>query len=320
MKTDSIPLDEVEGVSAAPSAVDSPSAADEAMRPIEKPRARRIVVAAAFAVVCAGIVLNLGTGTFSSFGWESIASICPLGAVETMVAGKLLVPRALVFLAVAAVVAIALGKVFCSWACPVPGVKSVVDSVRGKTARIATRKGVSDGEPTSIHVESGASCSSCSSCVSRARFDSRHLVLGGTLLSAAVFGFPVFCLVCPIGLTFATVVAFVQLFGMQTLSWGLLLFPLILVLELTVLRKWCSRFCPLGALMSLLSLPNRWLRPKVDESRCLRGKGVDCQVCTGVCPEELDPHVAEGMHDCSKCGDCAANCPAKAISFPARRA
>ena len=319
METDSILPVEAEGVSDARSS-DAPGAAGESAQPIKKPRARRIVVAALFVAVCAGIVLNLGLGTVSSFGWESIASICPLGALETMLASKLLIPRALVFLAVAAVVSIALGKVFCSWACPVPGVKSVIDGVRGKVARIVTRKGDSDGEPASIRVEGGASCASCSSCASRARLDSRHLVLGGSLLSAAVFGFPVFCLVCPVGLTFATIVAFVQLFGLQTLSWGLLLFPLFLVLELTVLRKWCSRFCPLGAVLSLLSLPNRWLRPKVDESRCLRGKGVDCQVCTGVCPEELDPHAAEGMHDCSKCGDCAANCPAKAISFPVRRA
>ena len=317
METDSIKLDEIEG---APSAVEIPDAVDEGARPVKKPRARRIVVAAVFVAACAGIVFNLGVGTLSSFGWESIATVCPLGALETMLAGKLLVPRALVFLALTAVVVLALGKFFCSWVCPVPGVKSVVDAVRGKVPHIVTRKGASDGEPTSIRVEGGSSCGSCESCRSRARLDSRHLVLGGTLLGAAVFGFPVFCLVCPVGLTFATVVAFAQLFGLQTLSWGLLLFPLLLVLELTVLRKWCSRFCPLGALLSLLSLPNRWLRPKVDESRCLRGKGVDCQVCTGVCAEELDPHVAEGMHDCSKCGDCAANCPAKAISFPARRA
>lgn len=144
-------------------------------------------------------------------------------------------------------------------------------------------------------------------------------MLGGTLLSAAVFGFPVFCLVCPIGLTFASIIALVQLFGIQTLSWGVVAFPLLLVLELTVLRKWCSRFCPLGALVSLLSRPNRLFRPKVDGGKCLRGKGVDCTVCADLCPEGLDPHFEEGLHDCSKCRDCAVNCPARAISFPARR-
>uniref|UniRef100_UPI0022E0DCD8 4Fe-4S binding protein n=1 Tax=Eggerthella sinensis TaxID=242230 RepID=UPI0022E0DCD8 len=154
------------------------------------------------------------------------------------------------------------------------------------------------------------SCGSCASCSKepRAALDSRHIVLGGTLLSAAVFGFPVFCLVCPVGLTFASIIALVQLFGIQTLSWGVVLFPLLLILEVTVLRKWCSRFCPLGALLSLLSLPNRLFRPKVDEGKCLRTKGVDCTVCADLCPEALDPHVDAGLHDCSKCRDCAENC------------
>lgn len=44
-------------------------------------------------------------------------------------------------------------------------------------------------------------------------FDSRHAVLGGALLTTAVFGFPVFCLVCPVGLTFAAVALLVSLFG-----------------------------------------------------------------------------------------------------------
>lgn len=97
---------------------------------------------------------------------------------------------------------------------------------------------------------------------------------------------------------------------------GLLVFPLVLVLELTVLRKWCVRFCPMGAVASLLSAPNRLWRPRVDNQKCLRAKGVDCQVCSGVCPEELDPHFSIGMHECSKCRACVENCPAGAISLP----
>lgn len=325
MDNDSILIREGEDAPDVPSDA-VPNLAEEEVRPVKKPRVRRIVSAAVFVAVCAGIVLGAGGGTVSSFGWESVAALCPLGALETMLAGKLFLPRVAVFLAVAVVAVIALGKFFCSWVCPVPGVKAVIEGVRGKAPRIVARKGSGSGNAASLRVEapvsrraSGSTCSSCESCRPRARLDSRHLVLGGSLLGAAVFGFPVFCLVCPIGLTFATVIAFAQLFGLQTLSWGLLLFPLILLLELTVLRKWCSRFCPLGALMSLFSLPNRWLRPKVDESKCLRGKGVDCRICSGVCSEDLDPHEEEGMHDCSKCGDCAANCPAGAISFPVRR-
>lgn len=316
---------------AAPTAAPEAAPADAALheRPVKKPLARRVTVGAVFLAACAAIVLNVGgTGALSSFGWESIASICPLGALESMVAAKLLIPQALAFLLIVVVAAIVLGKFFCSWVCPVPSIRSCFDAVVRNVPRIASTKtrredgseavGLGVVRPAPRRVRSCGVCASCSK-EPRAALDSRHIVLGGTLLSAAVFGFPVFCLVCPIGLTFASIIALVQLFGIQTLSWGVVAFPLLLVLELTVLRKWCSRFCPLGALVSLLSRPNRLFRPKVDGGKCLRGKGVDCTVCADLCPEGLDPHFEEGLHDCSKYRDCAVNCPARAISFPARR-
>ena len=314
--------------------------ADAADRPVRRPLVRRVVLGVVFMVAAVGIVLGSGWGTLSSFGWESIATICPLGALESMLAGKLLIPRALVFLLVFALVAALLGKVFCAWVCPVPPTSRIIDSLRHRVPRIHRAKTLQpDGtERTAIRVvrplspspsstdsaagactpSACASCASGCSSASRPALDSRHVVLGGSLLTAAIFGFPVFCLVCPIGLTFATIIVFAQLFGLQTLSWGLVLFPLLLILELTVLRKWCGRFCPMGALMSLFARPNRTLRPKVDERKCLRSHGIDCQVCTGVCPEGLDPHTTDAMHECSKCKDCAVNCPAHAITFPVK--
>lgn len=339
-------------------------------RAVRKPLVRRVVLGVAFAAVAAGIVAGSGLGTLSSFGWEQIATICPLGALETMLASKLLIPQAVAFLLIAAAVGILLGKVFCSWVCPVPPLRGIGEAVARRASRIRTEKATrpdgaartalrvvrplskreqrllkaacpgassrgtaalgpsaepASGAPSStVSAASACAPAACASCASgcgsasRPALDSRHLVLGGSLLSAALFGFPVFCLVCPIGLTFATLIVIAQLFGAQTLSWGLVLFPLLLILELTVLRKWCGRFCPLGALMGLFARPNRTFRPKVDEAKCLRSHGVDCQICSGVCPEGLDPHSAQAMHECSKCADCAVNCPAQAIMLPLR--
>jgi len=355
MNTEAMLDDEVSApASATAIAEQAPSSSSAAAlsdgRPVRRPLIRRVVLGTLFLVVAVGIVLGSGLGTLSSFGWESIATICPLGALESMLAAKLLIPQALAFLLVVVAVGILLGKVFCSWVCPVPPLRRIFDVVARKTSTIRTgRSRKADGEvTTSLSVAKPlsrreqralkAACSSssadsaagagtpsaCASCVSgcasasRPVLDSRHVVLGGSLLSAAIFGFHVFCLVCPIGLTFASIIALVQLFGTQTLSWGLVLFPLFLILELTVLRTWCSRFCPMGALMSLFAKPNRAFRPKVDESKCLRSKGVNCQVCSGVCPEGLDPHGDAAMHECSKCRDCAVNCPAGAITLPMR--
>ena len=49
----------------------------------------------------------------------------------------------------------------------------------------------------------------------RVRFVSRSGVLAGALASAAIFGFPVFCQICPVGLTFATVLLIMSLFAFE---------------------------------------------------------------------------------------------------------
>jgi ferredoxin-type protein NapH len=291
---------------------------------------RRITLAVAFLAVVVGLVLNAGTGTFSSFGWQAIAAICPLGVLESFVASRTIFPRALIVLVVTAVFVIIFGKAFCSWLCPVVPLRSLL-RVKTWKALLKHKNGKEVNaqirvNPTDISadiptdVKTPPTCKHCSGCASqRTKLDSRHLILGGTLLSAAVFGFPVFCLICPIGLTFGTVILLWQLFGPNEVGLALLLYPALLVLELLVLRKWCVKFCPLGALLSLLSLPNRLFRPKVDSSQCLRMKGVDCSVCIDACPEEIDPHCQQDLHDCSKCGLCAEKCPASAISIPFRQ-
>lgn len=146
------------------------------------------------------------------------------------------------------------------------------------------------------------------------RLDSRHAMLVGTLASAAVFGFPVFCLICPVGLTFATIIGLWNLVQFNEPSWALIIFPIILILEVTALRKWCSKICPISALVSLLSNLNVTLRPRVKADACLRSRGMDCHACVDVCPEQLDPH-SKRIPECSKCGKCVEACPAKAISI-----
>lgn len=139
--------------------------------------------------------------------------------------------------------------------------------------------------------------------------------------SAAIFGFPVFCLICPVGLTFATVLLIMRLFAFGDVTWAVVVVPLVLLIEAVFLRKWCGKFCPLGALISLVSGANRTLRPHVDDASCLfTSKGVRCFACSKACPEHLDvrrPQLSEeALGNCTKCRECADACPAKAISFP----
>lgn len=152
------------------------------------------------------------------------------------------------------------------------------------------------------------------------KFDSRHAVLGGALIASLFAGFPVFCLVCPVGLSFAVIVLLVNLFGAGDVTWSLILAPVVLILEVVFLRKWCSRFCPISGLISLVSRASKTGMPQIDNEKCLESStGVACSKCATICTYDVNlrhPEYGElPLHDCARCGDCIDTCPAHAISL-----
>ncbi|MDR3052825.1 MAG: 4Fe-4S binding protein [Coriobacteriales bacterium] len=358
------------------------------MKRLKAQTLRSISIAVIAVLVTIGLVSTGGIGTLSALGYNAIAAICPLGVLETLLASKLFVPRALISLLVLVVLIIALGRVFCAWICPVsliqrwfPGRKKRQKELESSIEQVTIQANELEEDPcgedraptpaaapipVAIPVVAApipaatpaaaaptpaastataaapqpapqpADCtpSACANCgtatrtlcghgkPNRLKLDSRHGVLAGSLFSAALFGFPVFCLVCPVGLTFATVLIVMRLFTDGDVTITLLVFPAILILELLVFRKWCAKLCPMGALFSLISGANRFFRPKVDNRKCLvTAKGIDCTVCQKACAREnIDPRrpdtSAGALADCTKCRDCADACPVGAISFP----
>lgn len=275
-------------------------------------RIRGLVALTAFLLVVIGIVVNAGTGTLSSFGIGSIAAVCPLGAFESLFGSWAFVPRLVFAVATVCLVVFLVGKAFCAWICPLPHVQAFFKTRKQKQRDIEEREENAafawDNHQRGIQK------------VEREKIDGRHLVLVGALGSAAVFGFPVFCLVCPVGLTFATVIAIWQALSANEITWGLVAFPAILAIEVLLLGTWCRRLCPMGALMSLISKGNRTFRPTVDRSRCLRdSEGASCSECSKACPELIDPNRDVGRRsasECVRCMGCSSACPMHAISFP----
>lgn len=275
---------------------------------------RTIVTFAVLVLVAIGYFTAWGIGNLSGFGWDAFSVLCPLGYLESLVAGKTFVPRAFISFVVILVLIMVLGRVFCAWICPMPTLQRLIPGVRRRKRKDAAQvsQEVSVCEPTADKPAGK---------VRRVRFDSRFGVLLGALASAAIFGSPVFCLICPVGLAFATVLLVMRLFAFGDVTWAVVVVPLVLLIEVVFLRKWCGKFCPLGALISLVSGANRTLRPHVDDAACLfTSKGVRCFACSKACPEHLDvrrPQLSEeALGNCTKCRECADACPAKAISFP----
>ena len=283
-------------------------------------------------VVTVGFVTNVGIGTMSAPGIWDISILCPLGALGTMLASKMMVPRAVVSLVVMVLLIVVFARAFCGWMCPVP----LVQKLRGLFAKKQPVERGDAADPaaaplTKVEIDAlGVSCSKgskdgggCASCASKrgAALDARHFVLGGALASTFVFGFPVFCLVCPIGLTFATILLVINLFSHGDVTWSLIVVPALLIAEVLLFKKWCHKLCPLSAFMSLIAKANKTFVPTIDDAKCLEtAKGGACGACGRVCEEGIDPRHPQlsraAWSECTKCRACVDACPANAITMP----
>lgn len=297
-------------------------------------RLRMVVMIAILAVTAVGYFTASGIGNLCGIGFESLTLLCPLGALLAMIAEKTAIPLAVVSVVAVLAICVVLGKVFCSWVCPVhflsggkrrAELAKAASSCRGESADSQAEAATAPAAPLTKKEKADLSgCASCASPCGKARgvkIDSRHGILAAALGSTLVFGFPVFCLVCPVGLTFATVLLVMRLFAFGETTWTIITFLALIAAEVILLPRWCAKFCPLGALLSLMSGLNRTFRPHLDAEKCLtESRGASCDLCVRACPEGINLHdIAAGettLADCSKCRACADVCPEHAITFP----
>ncbi len=306
---------------------------------------RTLTALAIIVIVFIGFWTNLGIGTISAPGFWDISVICPLGALGTMLASKMMVPRAVISLVIMVLLIVVFARAFCGWMCPVPlvsklrGLFSKKQSGKKDRGEGAAATAAEQGESTGANVAPlteaekaalSAGCAKdtkglagCASCASKRGdvVDARHFVLGGAIVSTVIFGFPVFCLICPIGLTFATILLLVNLFAQGDVTWSVIVVPAILLCEVVFFRKWCHKLCPLGAFMSLIAKLNRTFKPTIDDAKCLEtAKGGKCGRCGRACEEGIDPRHPQlseaAWSECTKCRSCVDACPTHAITMP----
>lgn len=260
---------------------------------------------AILAVILLAGVARLGLGT-CSFGAGEWTIMCPLGYLQLSLANRSLMPGLLISAGVVAIAAVLLGRSFCGWACPAGLIRTIFKRDRANGAR-SPQNGQAN---IVVGTETGDG--------ELPRWTS-YAVLGGALASSFAFGFPVFCAICPVGLTFGLLFAIVRLVETRQPGLELLIIPAVLAVELLVLRRWCKSLCPLGALLGLLGSRSKVLLPLVNSAKCLGSQGASCHACARACPEGLDPRTSSTVamqQDCTRCLECQTTCPTGAVSLP----
>jgi ferredoxin-type protein NapH len=181
-------------------------------------------------------------------------------------------------------VALLLGRVFCSWLCPMGLLSDLVTDIRRMLKRIRVEFFAFALSPNLKYVVLAVG-------------------VGFYLVASVSLFFPIYP---PRILSDLVREALVG----KVLLQGPLLIGAILLLELLFVRRlWCRCLCPGSAVYSILG-STRVLRIRRDAQTC-----TDCKDCDDVCPHELAPsHKALGG-ECDNCGLCRAACQPRALHY-----
>jgi len=227
---------------------------------------------------------NFLQGWYQSIAVGSLWFVSPLEGLESLLISRDIFMPSIIGMAIPVTLAFLLGRVFCSWICPVTFFLELLDRLR---KIIAGKQYLKNKLIVAKKV--------------------LWFTLIGELLLSMIIGAPLFVFLSPPGLIGREVMilVFFRTFALE----GLLLL-LILLLELLTRRCFCRSFCPLGGLLACIG-QKRKLQVVLSAEQC-----IDCGICSKACPMGLLPQQNEGRSPyCWNCGECVDRCTTDALSF-----
>ncbi|MEO2068271.1 MAG: 4Fe-4S binding protein [Desulfurobacteriaceae bacterium] len=229
--------------------------------------------------------INFIQGWFQSFGIGNLWIVSPLEGLETILTAKFLYTATIVGMVVPVLLAFLLGRVFCSWLCPIEFLSNLTDRVLGfLSKKLRYRKDLITLPRRII-----------------------WFVLITELLITLIIGYPMFVWWSPPGLV-GREAMFYAFYKVITIE--IVIVVAVLFFNLLTRRFFCRYFCPLGATLALIG-KKRQLVIKYDKDKC-----INCKACDTKCPMGIKPSIGESQSVyCWNCAECVDTCPTKALSF-----
>ncbi len=266
----------------------------------------------------------------------------PFGGLAVLLSGQveplLLIPTIIAIL-IFVILTVLLGNIFCSWICPIGTIIDSFDKVIEKYfPKVETKRNKRSQQRKEGKQEGHWSHLGCPLCpLHKINGVLSNGILASALVGSAVFKFPVFCAVCPIGIVSRGMIHFKSMMSITRMwmVWWLELLAVPVVATLLSLREkryWCKRLCPVGAFLGIFGSLNPFIKPRVKEERCImKGCPEDCKdshldiclfcrlmddyQCEKVCPVDIDLVNHGSLAKCTKCLECYIVCDYDAISI-----
>ena len=255
------------------------------MKPaINSQQLRKAVLAGVVALMVGGALLDFTTGTCAALGLSMLRFICPIGFLEISLATRSIVWTALPYTLLALGIVVLVGRFPCGWLCPIYKFKHRAASV----LPIGRLQSASRRVPV------------------RATWRDGVAVLVGVLAVSAITGYPVYCIVCPIGILSRNLISLGTHFTLHPDVILLAFYPLVL----GVFMDW-QRVCPVGGVGGLANQTAPLQPVGVNREACNR-----CGECLEACPEDIRLFEEDiDMGSCTACLLCYEACPGNAVEL-----
>ncbi|RLF15257.1 MAG: hypothetical protein DRJ66_04695 [Thermoprotei archaeon] len=227
------------------------------------------------------ILLNstgLISGNYCSLKVNGLFFICPIGFLQRAAINCSFTTSLIVGILISVVLIMLFGRLFCGWICPI----GILMRLLGRTKKV---------KENIILLMSFTS-------------------LSVLLIISWLLRYPVFCLVCPVGIISRLIIWSVSgTINISSVVIGIFMFIIVMVFNVTIIG-WCAGVCPLGALQIILSY-FKVLRIRVKEN-CIK-----CKLCSRVCPLGLRIYEGKNVANmaCMTCLKCVFSCPVKALKL-----